>query len=84
MRHQQGVQSLEVVQKFYEIIQEKPKKAAIVRKDLIEFCGNYTLSYHPVVCLTYHDSKTNEKFRHLVRVFKINPIYKLKISINTQ
>ena len=68
LRDQQGVQTLEVVQEFYKIVNEKPRKATRVKKDLIDFCGKYTLLYHAVITLLYHDSNTNVKSFHAVRV----------------
>ena len=71
LRDQQGVQTLEVVQKFYEIINESMRKATVVVKDLNTFCpsGKWTLDYQAVVILVYEDSQSNEKGYHAVRVF---------------
>ena len=68
LRDQQGVQTLEFVQKFYEIIKDKPRRATMVKKELSDFCGKYTLLYHAVIALLYHDSKTNDTTFHAVRV----------------
>ena len=83
LRNQQGVQSLEVVQKFYEVIQEPIRRATLVKKDLMDFCVKYelpnedfeanlkcTFLYHAVITLIVEDSDTNEKFFHAVRVSK--------------
>ena len=74
LRDQQGVQSLEVVQEFYKIIKEKPRRATQVAKDLESLCGSipgkFTLDYQAVITLVYEDSNTNEKYYHAVRVSK--------------
>ena len=74
LRDQQGVQSLEVVQKVYEIIKKKPRRATQVVKDLESLCGGisgkFTLDYQAVITLVYEDSQTNEKYYHAVRVSK--------------
>ena len=43
----------------------------MVKKDLMDFCGKYTLLYHAVITLVNEDSNTNEKYFHAVRVFKL-------------
>ena len=71
LRDLQGAQTLEVVQKFYEIINEPMGRATTVKKDLMDFCGKYTLLYQAVITLVYVDSKSNETRFHAVRVSKI-------------
>ena len=70
LRDQQGVQTLEVVQRFYEIINQPMPKANMHMKDLNLFCppGKLTLDYQAVVTLVYENSQTNEKYYHAVRV----------------
>ena len=70
MRDQQGVQSLEAVQKFHEIIKEKPRKARVVVANLETYCpsGVLTFDNQAVITLVYEDSNTNEKYYHAVRV----------------
>ena len=70
LRDQQGAQSLEVVQNFYEIIKEPMRKAIKQVKDLNTLFppGKFTLDYQAVIILVYEDSKTNEKCYHAVRV----------------
>ena len=61
---------MEVVQKFYEILQEPMRKATKEVKDLHLLCppGKFTLNYQAVISLVYEDSKTNEKSYHAARV----------------
>ena len=71
LRDEQGVHSLEVVQKFHEIINEPTRKATMMKKDLNSFCGwsgKVTLDYHAVINLVYEDSQSNDKYYHAVRV----------------
>ena len=81
LRDQQGVQSLEVVQNFYEIINEPIRRARLVKKNLMDFYrkytllyqdfkGKYTFSYEAVITLVFEDSETSEKYFHAVRVSK--------------
>ena len=70
LRDQQGVQTLEVVRKFYEIINEKPRKATMVKKCMYELCKKQTLKHHAVIILLYDDSKSNVETVHAVRVSK--------------
>ena len=70
LRDQQGVQTLEVVQKFYKIINERPRKAIMVKKCMYEFCKKQSLEHHAVITLLYDDSKTNFETVHAVRVPK--------------
>ena len=67
MRDQQGVQTLEVVQKFYEIINEPIRKAAMVKKDVIDFCEK---EIHAVITLVREDR--SGIYFHAVRVFKLH------------
>ena len=70
LRDQQGVQSLEVVQKFYQIIKEPMRKETMVKKDLNSFCpaGKFKLDNQAVIILVYEDSETNDDYYHAVRV----------------
>ena len=55
LRDQQGVQTLEVVQKFYEIIKEEPEKATLKISTLLDFCGqsgDHVVETKPVLTLT--------------------------------
>ena len=55
LRDQQGVQTLEVVQKFYEIIKEEPEKATLKVSTLLDFCGqsgDHEVEPKPVLTLT--------------------------------
>ena len=70
LRNQQGVQTLEVVQKFYAIINEKPRKATMEEKCMYEFCKKQTLKNHAVITLLYDDSETNVETVHAVKVSK--------------
>ena len=71
-RDQQGIQSLEVVQKFHQISKLQPIKAKMVEKDLIDYsyCGQHCLLYHAVITLVKEDSRTKTKTCHAVRVSK--------------
>ena len=70
LREEQGVYTLEAVQKFFEIINEKPRKATMEIKDLETFCppGVFTLKYQAVITLVYENSHTKQKNYHAVRV----------------
>ena len=74
LRDQQGVQSLEVVQKFYQIIKEPMRKATMEVKDLNSFCppGKFTFDNQAVILLVYKDTKTKEEYYHAVRVYTIS------------
>ena len=68
LRDQQGVQSLEAVQKFYNIIKQPMRKATMHFEDLNskDYCpdGRFTLKIQAVIVLFYEDSKTNEMSYH--------------------
>ena len=83
LRDQQGAHSLEVVQKFYEIIKEKPSRAIKEAQDLRTLCppGVFTLKYQAVIMLLYEDSQTMEKYYHAVRVSK-EPLWLFKFIIS--
>ena len=70
LRDQQGFQSLDVVQKFFEIIKEPMSKAKLVEKDLNSICpaGNFTLYRQAVIIMVQEDSQTNIEYYHAVRV----------------
>ena len=70
LRNRQGVQTLEVVQKFHEIINEPIRRATMAKSDLNSFCppGKFTLDYQAVITLVYEDSRTNNEYYHAVRV----------------
>ena len=70
MRDRKGVETLEVVQKFYETIKQKPRKAQKVVKDLEALCplGKFTHSNQAVTTLVYQDSLTNERHYRTARV----------------
>ena len=70
LRDQQGVQTLEVVQKFFEIIQKPMSKATMVKLDLNTFfpVGKFTLDHQAVMTLVREDSKTSIKYYHAVRM----------------
>ena len=67
LRNKQGVQTLEAVQKFHEIIKEPMRQANMKVKDLKSFC-QAGLNYQPVMTLFYEDSQSKDKFYHAVRV----------------
>ena len=73
LRNQQGVQTIEVVQKFYQVINEPMRKATMVKKDLNSLCpdGKFTLNYQAVIILVFEDSQANETLYHAVRMFII-------------
>ena len=68
LREQQGVHTLEVVQKFHEIINEPIGRATMAKKDLMDFCGRHFLPYYGVITLVKIDSTTNDKNFHAVRL----------------
>ena len=71
LRDQQGVHTLEVVQKFYEIIKEPIGRATMMKKDLTNYREHSgTLERHAVITLVKEDSNTGEKELHAVRVSK--------------
>ena len=75
MRGQQGVHSLEVFQKFYEIINEKPRKAKMeyVNMNKCSLPRSFTLDYQAVINLVYENSKTKQKLNHMVWASKKLP-----------
>ena len=69
LRDQQGVQSLEAVQKYYNIIKQPTGKATMLSEDLNSFPnGRFTLKILAVIVLFQEDSKTNEVSYHAVKV----------------
>ena len=91
LREQQGVQTLEAVQKFYEIINESMGRATMVKKDLMDLSKKHSLQYkdsmgylrytfldQAVITLVLTDSATNKEYFHAVRVSKLsNKIFKV-------
>ena len=72
LRDQQGVQTLEVVQKFYKITKLKPRKATKIEIDILDLCPR-GLCVHPnqaVITCVQIDSTTNEAYYHAVTVSK--------------
>ena len=52
--HDEGINTLEAIQTFYDLIKEKPRKSGYVEKKLIDFCPpghNPNREYQPVVLL---------------------------------
>ena len=72
LRDQQGVQTLEVVQKFYKITKLKPRKATKIEIDILDLCpkGAHVLPSQAVITCVQIDSSTNEAYYHAVMVFK--------------
>ena len=64
--HDQGVLTLEAVQKFYEEIFEYPEEATLIEADLLEFCHSEKSQFRPVVTLMLKDLVENEKYYHAV------------------
>ena len=60
LRDQQGVQTLEIVQKFHEIIKQPMTKAKLVKKNLNSFCpaGHLILKQQAVIILVLEDSQS--------------------------
>ena len=72
LRDQQGVQSLEVVQKFYEITKLTPRNAKKVEKDILDLCptGSCVHSNQAVITCVEIDSTTKAPYYHAVKVSK--------------
>ena len=68
----QRILSLEVVEKFYEMTKQKPRKATRQVKNILDLCpaGHFVLQNQAVIFCVYDDSKTNNEYFHAVRVFK--------------
>ena len=64
--HDQGVLTLEAVQKFYEEILKKPKEATLKEERFIDLCRSMKQRVHPVVTLKLKKSKENEEYYHAV------------------
>ena len=65
----QGVLSLESVQKFYELIGEEPKEASLRVVKVLDFCnqlGYHKLDYQPVITLTNTNSTNGQTQGHAV------------------
>ena len=62
LRDQQGIHTLEIVQKLHGIIKEKPREASFEEVNLETFSprGVYTFHDQAVITLVYEDSSTNE------------------------
>ena len=70
LRDQQGVHTLEVVQKFHEIVKEVPREAKVEEENLETVCPPGVCTFHDqaVITLVYEDSNTNQKYYHAARV----------------
>ena len=70
LRDEQGVHTLEAVQKIHEIIQEPMREATMEWRDLNSYCpaGKFTLFYQAVITLVYQVSQSDEIYYHAVRV----------------
>ena len=70
LRDQQGIETLEVVQKFYEITKLEPRKAKKVEIDILALCpkGRYILPIQAVITCVQIYSSTNEAYYHAVKV----------------
>ena len=69
--HDEGINTLEAVQKFYEAISENTRKSGYVEKDLLDFCppGQSSVGgYQPVVNIMFYNSKTGSEAFHAVAV----------------
>ena len=62
----QGVHTLEAVQKFYEEILEIPERAEFVETELIEFCQMKNHKFQPIVTLMLKNEKGDEEYYHAV------------------
>ena len=68
----QGILSLESVQKFYKIIEEEPKSATLRVANVLDFCnqfGHHELDYQPVITLTRKNFLTGHVQGHAVVLF---------------
>ena len=81
LREQQGVHTLEVVQKFHEIINEPIGRATMAKKDLMDFCGRHFLPYYGVITLVKIDSTTNDKNFHAVRLSNFRSFFLQSVDI---
>ena len=72
--HGQGVLTLEVVQKFFKEISEKPTKADLVIKEILDLCspGKESHRLQAVLNLKYEDTKQNETYFHAVALLESN------------
>ena len=72
LRDKQGVHSLEVVQEFYKIIKEEPRKSKVQRIDLNKLCQpeDFTPDYQAIVLLIKENSQTSDISIHIVEVSK--------------
>ena len=67
LRDQQGVQTLEVVNEFYKIIEQELKRATLKVSNLLSFCGkisDHEVEPKPVITLT--KTENGETFGHAV------------------
>ena len=64
--HDQGVLTLEAVQKFYEEILEEPQEATFEEERFIDLFRSMKQGVHPVVTLKLKKSKENEEYYHAV------------------
>ena len=71
----QGILSLESVQKFYQIIKEEPSNASMMIKNLLSFCnqlGYNELGHQPVITLVKRNSTTGDTQGHAVVLHSYN------------
>ena len=73
LRDQQGIQTLEVVQRFYEITKLKPIKAKKVELDILDVCptGHCVHSNQAVITCVKIDSSANVPYYHAVMVSEL-------------
>ena len=64
--HDQGILTLEAVQKFYEQILEKPKNATLIEEKLVDFCKSKKKEVQPVVTLMLKNLTENQDYYHAV------------------
>ena len=70
LRDQQGFETLEIVQKFYQITKLTPTKVKKVEIDILDLCptGHCVHSNQAVITCVEIDSSTNMPYYHAVRV----------------
>ena len=64
--HDQGVLTLEAVQKFYQEILEEPKEATMAKEKFIDLCRSMESGVHPVVALKLQTLNESQEYYHAV------------------
>ena len=62
----QGILTLEAVQKFYDLILEEPSRAIMKEEKLKDFCQSKKDGIQPVVTLMMKNSEENDEYYHAV------------------